>query len=150
MSTAKPAALITGAAKGIGRAIARHLVALGWQVGIIDLADSGLRGAFAAMHSLSKPMCATRKPRPTRRRSDYSSLPPSRRGGLSNAGYGIRLIGETMKGIRQLRKVERSGDKIIAKQCPHCAKWFTTRLRSRILCLRCEIHERREGQSPGQ
>jgi NAD(P)-dependent dehydrogenase (short-subunit alcohol dehydrogenase family) len=36
----KPVALITGGAKGIGRAIARHLVASGWQVGIIDLADS--------------------------------------------------------------------------------------------------------------
>jgi hypothetical protein len=47
MSTAKPVALITGGAKGIGRAIARHLVASGWQVAIIDLADSGLRRAFA-------------------------------------------------------------------------------------------------------
>ena len=47
MSTAKPAALITGAAKGIGRAIARRLVSSGWQVGIIDLADSGLHRAFA-------------------------------------------------------------------------------------------------------
>ena len=47
MSTAKRAALIAGAAKGIDRAIARHLVASGWQVGIIDLADSRLRGAFA-------------------------------------------------------------------------------------------------------
>jgi len=79
MSTAKRAALIAGAAKGIDRAIARHLVASGWQVGIIDLADSGLRGAFAAMHSLSKAMCATRKPRPTRRRSDYSGFRPVNR-----------------------------------------------------------------------
>jgi NAD(P)-dependent dehydrogenase (short-subunit alcohol dehydrogenase family) len=47
MSTAKPVALITGGAKGIGHAIARHLIASGWQVGIIDLPDSGLRRAFA-------------------------------------------------------------------------------------------------------
>jgi NAD(P)-dependent dehydrogenase (short-subunit alcohol dehydrogenase family) len=47
MSAAKPLALITGGAKGIGRAIARHLVSSGWQVGIIDLPDSGLRRAFA-------------------------------------------------------------------------------------------------------
>jgi len=47
MATAKPAALITGGAKGIGRAIARRLVSSGWQVGIIDLADSGLHRAFA-------------------------------------------------------------------------------------------------------
>ncbi|MGB9391470.1 MAG: SDR family NAD(P)-dependent oxidoreductase, partial [Xanthobacteraceae bacterium] len=47
MSAAKPVALITGGAKGIGRAVARHLVSSGWQVGIIDLADSGLRRAFA-------------------------------------------------------------------------------------------------------
>jgi NAD(P)-dependent dehydrogenase (short-subunit alcohol dehydrogenase family) len=47
MSPAKPVALITGGAKGIGRAIAHHLVSSGWQVGIIDLPDSGLRHAFA-------------------------------------------------------------------------------------------------------
>lgn len=47
MSAAKPVALITGGAKGIGRATARHLVASGWQIGIIDLPDSGLRRAFA-------------------------------------------------------------------------------------------------------
>jgi NAD(P)-dependent dehydrogenase (short-subunit alcohol dehydrogenase family) len=43
----KPAALITGGAKGIGCAIARHLLSSGWQVGIIDLPDSGLRQAFS-------------------------------------------------------------------------------------------------------
>ena len=43
----KPAALITGGAKGIGRAIARHLLSSRWQVGIIDLPDSGLRRAFS-------------------------------------------------------------------------------------------------------
>jgi NAD(P)-dependent dehydrogenase (short-subunit alcohol dehydrogenase family) len=47
MSTVKPVALITGGAKGIGHAIARHLIASGWQVGIIDLPDSGLRRALA-------------------------------------------------------------------------------------------------------
>jgi NAD(P)-dependent dehydrogenase (short-subunit alcohol dehydrogenase family) len=47
MSTVKPVALITGGAKGIGHAIARHLIASGWQIGIIDLPDSGLRRAFA-------------------------------------------------------------------------------------------------------
>src|ERR1700741_205560 len=47
MSAARPVALITGGAKGIGRAVARHLVSSGWQVGVIDLADSGLRRAFA-------------------------------------------------------------------------------------------------------
>jgi len=40
------------------------------------------------MHSLSKAMCATRKPPPTRRRSDYSSLPPSRRRGLQCRHHG--------------------------------------------------------------
>ncbi len=47
MSAAKPVALITGGAKGIGRATARHLISSGWQIGIIDLPDSGLRRAFA-------------------------------------------------------------------------------------------------------
>ncbi|HYA06896.1 MAG TPA: SDR family oxidoreductase [Xanthobacteraceae bacterium] len=46
MPAAKPVALITGGANGIGRAIARHLLATGWNVGIIDLPGSGLRRAF--------------------------------------------------------------------------------------------------------
>jgi len=47
MSAAKPVALVTGGARGIGRAIVRHLLSSGWHVGIIDLPDSGLRRAFA-------------------------------------------------------------------------------------------------------
>ncbi len=47
MSTARSVALVTGGAKGIGHAIARHLISSGWQVSIIDLPDSGLRHAFA-------------------------------------------------------------------------------------------------------
>jgi NAD(P)-dependent dehydrogenase (short-subunit alcohol dehydrogenase family) len=47
MSTAKPVALITGGAKGSGRAIAHNLVSCGWQVAVIALPDSGLRRTFA-------------------------------------------------------------------------------------------------------
>jgi NAD(P)-dependent dehydrogenase (short-subunit alcohol dehydrogenase family) len=47
MPAAKPVALITGGAKGIGSAIARHLLSSGWQAAIIDLAESGLQRVFA-------------------------------------------------------------------------------------------------------
>lgn len=46
MPNARPVALVTGGAKGIGRAIARHLLDTGWNIGVIDLPDSGLRRAF--------------------------------------------------------------------------------------------------------
>jgi NAD(P)-dependent dehydrogenase (short-subunit alcohol dehydrogenase family) len=46
MAKAKPVALVTGGANGIGRAIARHLLDTGWRVGVLDLPDSGLSRAF--------------------------------------------------------------------------------------------------------
>jgi NAD(P)-dependent dehydrogenase (short-subunit alcohol dehydrogenase family) len=46
VATAKPVALISGGANGIGRAVARHLLATGWGVGVIDIPGSGLRRAF--------------------------------------------------------------------------------------------------------
>jgi len=48
MSAAKSVALITGGANGIGRAIARHLLDDGWNVGVIDLPGSGLRRVYPA------------------------------------------------------------------------------------------------------
>ncbi len=46
MPSAKPVALVTGGAKGIGRAITRHLLATGWRVAIVDVAGAGLRRAY--------------------------------------------------------------------------------------------------------
>jgi NAD(P)-dependent dehydrogenase (short-subunit alcohol dehydrogenase family) len=46
MAPTKPVALVTGGAKGIGRAVARHLLAADWRLGIVDLPEAGLRRAF--------------------------------------------------------------------------------------------------------
>src|SRR5262245_51580697 len=42
----RPVALVTGAAHGIGRATAQHLLDAGWGVGALDLPKSGLVRAF--------------------------------------------------------------------------------------------------------
>jgi NAD(P)-dependent dehydrogenase (short-subunit alcohol dehydrogenase family) len=47
MPSPKRVALVTGGAKGIGRATVRHLISTGWHIGVVDLPDSGLRRAFA-------------------------------------------------------------------------------------------------------
>jgi hypothetical protein len=49
MAKAKPVALVTGGANGIGRAIARHLRASAWCVGVVDLPASGLRRVFPSL-----------------------------------------------------------------------------------------------------
>ena len=48
MANAVPVAIITGGAKGIGRAIAEHLLEQKWRVVVVDLAGSGARRAFPA------------------------------------------------------------------------------------------------------
>lgn len=46
MAKLKRVALITGGANGIGRAIGKHLISLGWRVGVVDLPGSGLNRGF--------------------------------------------------------------------------------------------------------
>ena len=41
-----PVAIVTGAARGIGRAIARHLLDGGWHIGAVDLPQAGLKRSY--------------------------------------------------------------------------------------------------------
>jgi NAD(P)-dependent dehydrogenase (short-subunit alcohol dehydrogenase family) len=53
MRPVRPAALVTGAAHGIGLAIAKHLLDAGWSIAAFDLPKTGLARAFAkAAHAL--------------------------------------------------------------------------------------------------
>jgi NAD(P)-dependent dehydrogenase (short-subunit alcohol dehydrogenase family) len=47
MARVGPAAIVTGAANGIGLATARMLLGTGWRVASVDLANAGLRDRFA-------------------------------------------------------------------------------------------------------
>jgi NAD(P)-dependent dehydrogenase (short-subunit alcohol dehydrogenase family) len=47
MAKLKRVALVTGGANGIGRAIGRHLLSLGWRIGVVDLPGSGLNRSFS-------------------------------------------------------------------------------------------------------
>ena len=48
MTQTTRAVLVTGGASGIGRAIARNLIAADWSVGIVDVAKEKMRGSFPA------------------------------------------------------------------------------------------------------
>jgi len=51
MAASQQAALVTGGAKGIGHAIARHLLDTGWRAGVVDLPNSGLEQTY---HKISR------------------------------------------------------------------------------------------------
>jgi 3-oxoacyl-[acyl-carrier protein] reductase len=98
MRSAKPAALVTGGAKGIGRAIVRHLISSGWQIGIVDLPDSGSRRAFTrARNVMANVLAIEGDVRDEKTASDAVEAMMDRFGRLdgviSNAGIMIRIFG---------------------------------------------------------
>ncbi len=91
MARQRPAVLVTGAAKGIGRAIARRLLDEGWAVAPVDLPGSGLARAFAESDTLA-PVEGDAADPATAERAVARALQAFGRldGLLSNAGIMVR------------------------------------------------------------
>jgi NAD(P)-dependent dehydrogenase (short-subunit alcohol dehydrogenase family) len=85
-------ALVTGGAKGIGRAIARHLLDEGWAVAVVDLPKTGLARAFSGRARNILPIEGDVADEDTARRSVRSTLDKFSRldGIVSNAGIMVR------------------------------------------------------------
>ncbi|MPZ37497.1 MAG: SDR family oxidoreductase [Rhizobiales bacterium] len=95
-------AIVTGAARGIGRAIAQHLMDEGWRIGALDLPKSGLVRAFPSRQRNSLAIDGDVSDEPSTRMAVKSVL--DRFGRLdaivSNAGILVR------KPLRQLTLAE--------------------------------------------
>ncbi len=102
MPSAKPVALVTGGANGIGRAIARHLLTNGWRVAIVDLPGAGLRRSFLPSNRNSLTLEGDIRDEETTRRAVDAALERFARldAVVSNAGIMIR------KPIRRLTLTE--------------------------------------------
>src|ERR1700752_4605622 len=92
MANAVPVAIVTGGAKGIGRAVAGHLLEQKWHVVVVDLEGSGARRTFPAHHRAAALVGADAGLENTAKRAVKEALSRfGRRDALvSNAGIMIR------------------------------------------------------------
>jgi NAD(P)-dependent dehydrogenase (short-subunit alcohol dehydrogenase family) len=97
-----PVAIVTGAAHGIGRAIAEHLLDDGWRVAVIDLPGSGLKRGYAKYARRVVPIEGDVVDEPTAARAVKTVTDTFGRldGLVSNAGIMVR------KPLRQLALAE--------------------------------------------
>jgi NAD(P)-dependent dehydrogenase (short-subunit alcohol dehydrogenase family) len=100
--TSAPGAIVTGAARGIGRAIAQRLIDDGWRVGVVDLPKSGLEPAYARHAPRVVPIEGDVADEQTARRAVEAVIDKFGRldGLVSNAGIMLR------KPLRQLTLAE--------------------------------------------
>jgi NAD(P)-dependent dehydrogenase (short-subunit alcohol dehydrogenase family) len=97
-----PVAIVTGAAQGIGRAIAHHLLELRWHVGVVDLPGSGLERRYAnyARRAVLIEGDVADEPTATRAVKTVTDKYGRLDGLVSNAGIMVR------KPLRQLKLAE--------------------------------------------